>query len=141
MIRIETRSFPGRAWAVAAAVMTGGTTLLYVWLIANEETGNDAGRIAVVIALFLLATACPIGAVVLRTPEARHLAAAAGAGLLLSLGVLALLSIGILLLVAAGLLIMAIAAGRAERRATSPLRVIGAFVVGAALPFALVTFG
>ena len=74
----------------------------------------------------------------LRTPEARHVSAAAGTGVLLSLGVLALLSVGLLLLVAAGLLIMTIAAGREERRSSSKVRVILAFAVGAALPWALV---
>ncbi|MGH2630778.1 MAG: hypothetical protein ACRDHI_09495 [Actinomycetota bacterium] len=140
MIRIQTRSFPGRSWALAAAVIAGGTALLYIWLIATETPRNDPDRVAAVIALFLLAAAGAIGAVLLRSPEARHVAAAAGTGLLLSLGVLALASIGVLLLIAAGLLIMAIAAGRAEGRASSPLRVIAAFVAGAALPFALVSF-
>lgn len=119
--------------------MAGGSTLLYGWLVANEATRSDAGRVAAVFALFLLATACAAGAVLLGTPEARHLSAAAGTGLLVSLGVLALSSIGVVLLVAAGMLIMATAAGRAERRTSSPIRVIAAFVLGAALPFAVVS--
>lgn len=122
---------------MAAAVVVGATTVLYLWLIANQSTRNP-GRVAAVAALFLLALACAIGAVLLRTPEARHLAAAGGTGLLVSMGYLALFSVGALLLVAAGLLIIAIAAGRVERRESSPVRVILAFAIGAALPWALV---
>ena len=133
----RSRAVPGRTWALAAAAITGGTTVLYVWLITNESN-NDSARVAAVIALFLLATACSIGAVALRTAEGRHLAAAGGTGILLSLGVLALLSVGLLLLVAAGLLIIAIAAGRGERRESSKLLVIATFSIGAALPWALV---
>ncbi|HEY7399394.1 MAG TPA: hypothetical protein VH989_00695 [Actinomycetota bacterium] len=131
-------SSAGRNWAIAAAVVTGGSTLLYVWLIANESDEQDLGRVAAVVGLFLLATACAIGAVVLRSPDARHVAGAAGTGLLVSLGVLALFSIGLLLLLAAGLLIMAIGAARSERRTTSKARVLLAFAAGAALPWALV---
>jgi hypothetical protein len=119
--------------------VAAGSTLLYGWLVAKEATRSDAGRVVAVFALFLLATACAVGTLVLRTPEARHLIAAAGTGLLVSLGVLALSSIGVILLVAAGMLIMAVAAGRPERRASSPIPVIAAFVLGAALPFALVS--
>ena len=132
---------PGRNWALAAAAIMGGTTPLYIWIIANEETRNDPRRVAAVIALFLLAIACSIGAAFLRAPETRHLAASGGTGLLLSLGSLTLLSIGALLFIAAGLLIMAIGAGRPERRKSSPVRVILAFAIGAALPWALVLLG
>jgi hypothetical protein len=135
----RARSFPGRTWALGAAAIAGGATIIFGWLVANEATGSDAGRVAAVFALFLSATACAAGAAVLGTPEARHLSAAAGTGLLVSLGVLALSSIGLVLLVAAGMLIMAIAAGRADRRTSSRIRVIAAFVLGAALPFALVS--
>lgn len=136
--QVRAGSHPGRSWAVVAAVVAGGTTILYVWIIAAESDEHDLGRVAAVIVLFLLATVCAIGAAMLRTPEARHVSAAAGTGVLLSLGVLALLSVGLLLLVAAGLLIMTIAAGREERRSSSKVRVILAFAVGAALPWALV---
>jgi hypothetical protein len=122
---------------MAAAVVTGGTTLIYIWLIANQSTSRPA-RVAAVLALFLLALACTVGAVLLRTPEGRHLAAAGGTGMLISMGYLALFSVGLLLLVAAGLLILAIGAGRAERRRSSKARVILAFAVGAALPWLLV---
>ena len=134
----KARAFHGRSWAIAAAVVTAGSTVYYVWLIANESSENDLGRVGIVIAFFLLATACATGAAVLRTPDGRHLAAAAGAGLLLSLGVLALASIGLVLLIAAGLLIMAIAAGRDERRTSSPVQVIVAFGAGAVIPWVLV---
>jgi 4-amino-4-deoxy-L-arabinose transferase-like glycosyltransferase len=137
MTSSRARAFPGRSWALGAAAVVGGTTVLYVWLIANES-GNDLARVGAVLALFVLATACSIGAAVLRTPGRRHLAAAGGTGILLSLGVLALFSVGLLLLVAAGLLIMAVAAGRDERRQSSKLLVIVAFAIGAALPWALV---
>lgn len=130
-------SKPGRNWAAAAAVVVGATTLVYLWLIANQST-RDLARVSLVAALFLLAVAAAIGAATLRTPEARHLAAAGGTGLLLSMGVLAIFSVGTFLLVAAGLLIIAIAAGRAEGRRSSPIGVFLAFVVGAALPWALV---
>lgn len=133
----RARAFPGRSWALGASAIVGGTTVLYVWLIANES-GNDLARVGAVLALFVLATGCSIGAAALPTPERRHLAAAGGTGILLSLGVLALFSVGLLLLVAAGLLIMAIAAGRGDRRESSKLLVIAAFVIGAALPWALV---
>ena len=135
--RSDTRMFPGRNWAVASAAIVGGTGLLYVWLIANQSTREPA-RVAAVIALFLLALACSIGAAALRTPESRHLAAAGGTGLLVSMGYLALFSVGLLLFIAAALMIMAIAAGRAERRSTSKVWVILAFAVGAALPWLLV---
>ena len=130
-------SQPGRNWAAAAAVVVGATTLVYLWLIANQST-RDLARVSLVAALFLLAVAAAIGAATLRTPEARHLAAAGGTGLLLSMGVLAIFSVGTFLLVAAGLLITAIAAGRVGGRRSSRIGVLLAFVVGAALPWALV---
>jgi heme/copper-type cytochrome/quinol oxidase subunit 3 len=136
--QVREGSHPGRSWAVAAAGVAGGTSILYVWIIATESTRNDPARVAAVIALFLLATVCAIGTAMLAAPEARHVTAAAGTGVLLSLGVLALASVGLLLLVAAGLLIMAIAAGREERRSSSKVRVILAFAIGIALPWALV---
>lgn len=133
----EEGSQPGRNWAAAAAVVVGATTLIYLWLVANRST-RDLARVSLVAALFLLALAAAIGAATLRTPEARHLAAAGGIGLLLSMGVLAIFSVGSLLLVAAGLLIIAIAVGRAGDRRSSPIAVLLAFVVGAAVPWALV---
>lgn len=138
--RSDARPFPGRNWAVGSAAIVGGTSLLYVWLIANQST-RDPARVAAVITLFLLALACSIGAVALRTPESRHLAAAGGTGMLVSMGYLALFSVGLLLFIAAALMIMAIAAGRAERRSTSKVRVILAFAAGAALPWLLVLTG
>ncbi|MEX1264596.1 MAG: hypothetical protein WEE66_11825 [Actinomycetota bacterium] len=133
----EQGSQPGRNWAAAAAVVVGATTLVYLWLIENRST-RDLARVSLVAALFLLALAAAIGAATLRTPEARHLAAAGGIGLLLSMGVLAIFSVGSFLLVAAGLLIIAIAVGRAGGRRSSPIAVLLAFVVGAAVPWALV---
>ena len=131
----------GRNWAIGAAALLLATTILYVWLIANEETEADTGRVALVVALFLLAVACSAGAAMLRSPESRHLAASGGTGLALSMGSLAIFSVGALLFIAAGLLIMAIAAGREERRASSKAFVILAFAAGAALPWALVLTG
>lgn len=128
---------PGRNWAAAAAVVVGATTLVYLWLIANQST-RDLARVSLVAALFLLAVVAAIGAATLRNAEARHLAAAGGTGLLLSMGVLAIFSVGTFLLVAAGLLIIAIAAGRVGGRRSSRIGVLLAFVVGAALPWALV---
>lgn len=127
----------GRNWALGAAAVVGGATAIYVWIIVREQD-NDPGRVGAVIALFLLAVACAIGGAVLRTPEGRHLAAAAGAGLLLSMGVLAIFSVGSFLLVGAGLLIMSIGAGRTEDRHTPPALVVIAFAAGAGLPWALV---
>lgn len=135
--RTGTSSFPGRNWVLGAVAIVAGTTLLYGWIIASESSTVEAGRVAAVVALFLIALACSVAAAVLPTPEGRHLAAAAGAGLLVSMGSLTLLSIGAPLFIAAGLLILAIGAGRSERRSTSKLQVILAFVIGAALPWGL----
>lgn len=137
--RARTRAFQGRSWALGAAAVVVGTTLLYVWILANEPDGNDPARVASFGALLALALGCSIGAAMLRTAESRHLVAAAGTGLLLSMGSLALLSIGALMFIAAGLLIMAIAAEREERRSPSKVRVVLAFAVGAALPWVLVS--
>ena len=134
----HTQANAGRRWALGAAAVTGGATLLYVWIV-TDESGNDPARVASFGALFVLALACSIAAAMLRAAEWRHLAAACGTGLLLSMGSLALLSIGALLFIGAGLLIMAIAAEREERRASSKVRVIVAFAAGAALPWILVS--
>ncbi|HVF07962.1 MAG TPA: hypothetical protein VNC60_05220 [Actinomycetota bacterium] len=130
-------SFQGRNWALGAAAIVGGATVISVWIIAGEQD-SDPGRVGAVIAVFVLAMACAIGGAVLRAPEGRHLAAAAGAGLLLSMGVLAIFSVGSFLLVAAGLLIMSIGAGRTEDRHTPPVLVVLAFAAGAGLPWAVV---
>ncbi len=130
-------SIQGRNWAFGAAAIVAGTTAIYVWIIVGEQD-TDPGRVAAVIAVFLLAVACAIGGGVLPTAEGRHLAAAAGAGLLLSMGVLAIFSVGSFLLVAAGLLIMSIGAGRTEDRHTPPVLVVLAFAAGAGIPWALV---
>lgn len=104
----------------------------------GREPGNDAGRIALVAALLLAALACALGAVLLTSPEGRHLSATGGGGLLVSLGVLALFSIGTLLLIAAGLLIVSIGAGRLEDRQTPVALVVLAFAIGMGLPWVLV---
>jgi hypothetical protein len=135
---VRTRASAGRNWALGAAAIVVGTTLLYVWIISNES-GNDPARVASFGALLVLALACSIGGAMLRTAESRHLAAAGGTGLLLSMGAVALFSIGALLFIAAGLLIMAIAAEREERRSSSKILVIAAFAVGAALPWVVVS--
>lgn len=137
--RAGTPAFAGRSWALGAAAVVGGTTLLYIWILANQSDGNDPVRVASFGALLALALACSIGAAMLRTAGSRHLAAAAGTGLLLSMGSLALFSIGALLFIAAGLLIMAIAAERGERRSSSKVRVVLAFAVGAVLPWVVVS--
>lgn len=132
-------SKPGRSrtWALAAGALVGATTVLYVWLIANQSP-RDLARVAVVVALFVLALAATIGAVVLGTPELRHLAAAGGVGLLLSMGWLAIFSVGLFLLVAAGLLIAAIGAERDGGRRTPGILVFAALVAGAGMPWVLV---
>jgi hypothetical protein len=130
-------SIRGRNWAFGAAAVVAGATAIYVWIIVGEQD-TEPGRAGAVIAVFLLAVACAIGGAVLPSAEGRHLAAAAGAGLLLSMGVLAIFSVGSFLLVAAGLLIMSIGAGRTEDRHTPPALVVLAFAAGAGIPWALV---
>ncbi|MDQ3209800.1 MAG: hypothetical protein M3Q20_01265 [Actinomycetota bacterium] len=51
-------SKPGRSgtWALAAGALVGATTVLYVWLIANQSP-REIARVAVVVALFVLALA------------------------------------------------------------------------------------
>lgn len=122
---------------MGAAAVVAGATAIYVWIIVGEQD-TDPGRVAAVIAVFLLAVGCAIGGAVLQTAEGRHLAAAAGAGLLSSMGVLAIFSIGSFLLLAAGLLIMSIGAGRTEDRHTRPALVVLAFAAGAGIPWVLV---
>jgi hypothetical protein len=128
---------PSRTWPLLAAAVIGGTTGLYLWIVGNQ-TNDDPWRVGLVAVLLLSALAGAIGGALLPTAAGRHLAAAVATGLLLSLGVLAIFSIGSFLLVAAGLLIVGIGAGRTPERHTPPLLVIGAFVVGAGLPWVLV---
>jgi hypothetical protein len=123
--------------AFGAAVVVGATIALYLVIIVAQSERRWP-RVALVLVLFAAALGCAVGASALRGAQARALAAAGGAGLLLSMGYLALFSVGLLLLIAGVMLVVWLARTRAERRGSSPAGSILAFVVGAVAPWGLV---
>jgi hypothetical protein len=127
----------GRGLACASAIVIGLTAVLYVGLIA-EQGGGRVGRVSAVILLFVAALACVIGAVTFKLAATRGVCGAAAAGMLFSMGYLALFSVGLPLLIAGmGMVVWLARTGRRERRG-SRLKPIGAFVVGAVLPWTLI---
>ncbi|MGH2630776.1 MAG: hypothetical protein ACRDHI_09485 [Actinomycetota bacterium] len=130
----------GRGVAVAAIVVVAGVLVHYLSVIASQST-RELARVGFVVLLFLAVLACIAGTLILDSASTRGVVGAGAAGLLLSMSYLALFSIGLLLLVGAVLAIVWLVRTRSERRDSSPIPTIAAFVVGAILPWSLLLQG
>lgn len=113
-----------------------GVLVLYLVLISGESD-NDALGVALVVVYFLVPIAGLVGALTLDSASARGAAGAAASGILLSMGVLAIFSIGLPVLIGAVLAIAWVLITQPERRGSSPLPTVAAFVVGGILPWSL----
>jgi D-alanyl-lipoteichoic acid acyltransferase DltB (MBOAT superfamily) len=124
--------------AAAAAVLVACVFVLYLVIITGQGEA-DVARVAFV---GLMLTAAVVGcliAAVMRDDRIRQLAAWAGVGGLMSLGVLGIFSIGLPLLVA-GILMLA-AAVRMGVPPSGPRAAVAACLIAAAVPWALLLFG
>ena len=126
----------GRGLALASATIVGITIVLYV-LIIVEQGGHEVGRVAFVVLVFLAALALLIATMSFRDAPARGISGAAAAGLLLSIGFLAIFSVGLPLLLAGVLMVAWLVRTHGERRESGWLPSIGAFILGAVIPWSI----
>jgi hypothetical protein len=117
-------------------VVNVGVLAVYLAVITSESD-NDFGWVAIAVLFLFLPIVGLVGALTLDSASARGATGAAAAGLLLSMGVLAIFSIGLPVLVGAVLAIAWLLITHPERRGSSPLPTVAAFVVGAILPWSL----
>lgn len=134
--RVGDLARDGRLLPILAAGLVGITIATYVTVIVRQRTTPDLTTVGFVIALLLIALTGSVCSLVLASPDARGVAAAAASGILLSLGVLGLFSIGLLLLIAGILLVMWMKRTRVQRGGASRAT-LGAFLIGAVLPWGL----
>jgi hypothetical protein len=120
--------------AAVAAALIGCVFLLYLAIIIGQSDAEVA-RVAFVGILMSGAAACCLATAFLREARPRVVAACAGAGALLSLGVLGIFSVGLPLLVSCVLMVVAIA--KIGMPAGSGARAAAAFLVGALVPWSL----
>jgi hypothetical protein len=126
----------GRAVAVAAIVVNVGVLTVYLTVITSQSD-NDVVRVAIAVVFLSLPIVGLVGALTLGSASVRGVAGAGAAGFLLSMGVLSLVSIGLLVLIAAALAIAWVLRSGPDRKGSSPIPTLAAFVVGAALPWGL----
>jgi len=107
-----------------------------VTVVVRQETTPDLTTIAFVIALLLIALTGSVCALMLTSPDARGVAAAAASGVLFSLGVLGIFSIGLLLLIAGVLSVMWLKRTGVQRGGAYRATLV-AFLIGAVLPWGL----
>ena len=137
---MDTTTAPRRGvWpAAVAAGLVACDLVLYLVVISNQgDLGR--GRVWIVAMMLLVVAACCVLAAVRRDDRVRPITAWAGAGGLLSLGVLGIFSIGLPLLVA-GILMMAAAMRMGIARGSEVAAAV-AFVVAAVVPWALLLLG
>ena len=127
----------GRLLPIGAAALVALTIATYVTVVVRQQTTSDLTRVGgLVIALLLVALTGSVCALVLTSPDARGVAAAAASGVLFSLGVLAIFSIGLLLLMAGVLLVMWMKRTGVQRGGAYRATLV-AFLIGAVLPWGL----
>ena len=137
---MDTTTTPRRGvWpAAVAAGLVGGDLVLYI-VVISDQGDLGRGRVWFVALMLLVAAACCLLAAVRRDDRVRPIVAWAGAGGLLSLGVLGIFSIGLPLLVAG--ILMVTAAMRMGVARGGEVAAAVAFVVAALVPWALLLFG
>lgn len=134
--RLSDLARDGRLLPIGAAALVALTIATYVTVVVRQETTSDLTGVGAVIALLLIALTGSVCALVLTSPDARGVAAAAASGVLFSLGVLGIFSIGLLLLMAGILLVMWMKRTGVQRGGAYRATLV-AFLIGAVLPWGL----
>ena len=134
--RLSDLARDGGLLPIGAAALVALTIATYVTVVVRQETTSDLTGVGAVIALLLIALTGSVCALVLTSPDARGVAAAAASGVLFSLGVLGIFSIGLLLLMAGILLVMWMKRTGVQRGGAYRATLV-AFLIGAVLPWGL----
>jgi len=124
--------------AAAAAVLVACVFVLYL-VVITAQSEVDVGRVSLVGLMLTAAAVCCLVAAVMGDDRVRPVAAWAGVGGLMSLGVLGIFSIGLPLL-AAGILMLA-AAVRIGVSPSGPRTAVIACVIAALVPWTLFLLG